>query len=195
MLSAAHAIHLHLVGPLNPLVVTSTAAFLVLALLGLLLGWPRFRNSLAGWHRGTAWLALPLLLLAPVTGLLIAANVTFSGGGGAPAHMGNMGQPVALRDTVAAAGAQTDLSAMVWMRAMGPRTMMRYSHGTQFMGYFVMPQTLVPVPRNLPRAIHEGLWSVPGLLAVNLALSAVSILLWVTGLWLWLRRRSRRRAA
>ena len=189
---AAHNVHINLIGPLNPLVIASTAGFLVLATLGLLLGWPRFRNSLSGWHRGTAWLALPLLLLAPVTGLLISANITFGGGGSAPMHMGQMAQPMSLRETVLAAGAQTDLSGMVWMRAMGPRTMMRYTHGPQFQGYFVTAQSLVPVPRNLPRAIHEGLMSVPGLLVVNLALSLASMLLWVTGLWLWLSRRRRR---
>ena len=128
----------------------------------------------------------------PVTGLLMVFCVTF-GGDDTPRAMGQQAQPMTVHDTVLAAGASRDLSGMVWMRAMGPRTMLRHTDGTQFQGLFVTADGIVPVPRNIPRAIHKGIWSVRGLLVVNLLISGVSAALWVTGLWLWLRRCNRRR--
>ena len=45
------------------LVIASTAAMLVLALLGVLMGWPRIANTLQGWHKAMAWGLLPLTVL------------------------------------------------------------------------------------------------------------------------------------
>ena len=80
---------------------------------------------------------------------------------------------------------------MVWVRQMGPRHMLRYTENGRFQGYFVVSQSVVPVPRNLPRAIHEGLWSVPLGLVANVAASLVIFAGMVTGLLLWLKRRAR----
>ena len=60
------------------LVVASTVAMLVLALLGVLMGLPRIANTLTGWHKATAWGLLPLIVLSPLTGLFLAWGVTFA---------------------------------------------------------------------------------------------------------------------
>src|SRR5262249_35563041 len=49
--------------------VAPTYAALALGKLGIPMGWPRLRNTLAGWHKGTAWFLLPLVILSPLTGL------------------------------------------------------------------------------------------------------------------------------
>lgn len=59
------------------LVTSSTIAMVSLMVLGLLMGLPRLRNSLSGWHKGTAWFTLPLILLSPLTGLCMAFGLTF----------------------------------------------------------------------------------------------------------------------
>ncbi|MFX8715870.1 hypothetical protein ABTM38_19570, partial [Acinetobacter baumannii] len=61
------------------LVTSSTVAMVALMVLGILMGWPRLRNTLSGWHKGTAWFALPLILLSPLTGLCMAFGLTFQG--------------------------------------------------------------------------------------------------------------------
>lgn len=185
----ARALHTKLLYDLKPLVVAATVVLIVLALLGVAMGWPRFENTLSGWHMTAAWIGLPLILLTSVTGLLIAFGVMFGGGGGAPKSIGMRKPGMSMAAVVEAAGRSRDMSGMVWIRAMGPRHMMRYTENGHFRGYFVVSQGVVPVPRNWPRSIHEGLWSVPLGFAMNLAVSLSAILAIVTGLLLWLRRR------
>ncbi|MEZ5817177.1 MAG: PepSY-associated TM helix domain-containing protein [Hyphomicrobiaceae bacterium] len=188
---AARKLHVALVYDLRWLVTASTIALVMLALLGVLMGWPRLANTLSGWHKGVMWIGLPLVLLAPATGLLMTFGVTFGGGGAAPRSIGMPQAAMSIRDVVEAAGKSRDLSGMVWIRRMGARHMLRYTENGRFQGYFVVPQSVVPVPRNLPRAIHEGLWSVPLGLVVNVAASLVIVAGMATGLMLWLRRRRR----
>ena len=60
-----------------PLVISSTIAMVVVMCLGILMGLPKLRNSLSGWHKGTAWFTLPLIVLSPLTGLCLAFGWTF----------------------------------------------------------------------------------------------------------------------
>jgi len=53
----------------------ATYVMVALIVIGLLLGWPTLRNTLMGWHAGLAWLALPLVLLTPVTALLMILHL------------------------------------------------------------------------------------------------------------------------
>lgn len=191
ILRIARRLHVALLVDLHWLVIASTASMIGLALLGVLMGWPRLANSLSGWHKGLTWIGLPLILLPAVTGLLMVAGVTLGGGGSAPRTLGASPSPMRLGDVVASAGRSRDLSGMVWIRTMGPRHMMRYTEEGRFQGYFVVPQSIVPVPRNWPRSIHEGLWSVPLGLFVNVMSSVVTGASLVTGVLLWWRRRSR----
>ena len=77
-LGTMRGVHEHLVFDLGWLVSASSAAMLVLALLGVLMGWPRLRNTLSGWHKGVAWVLLPLVVLSPLTGLFLAYGVSFT---------------------------------------------------------------------------------------------------------------------
>jgi uncharacterized iron-regulated membrane protein len=52
---------------------------------------------------------------------------------------------------------------------------------------------LLPAARNWPRLIHEGNWSRTIAATINVVISAALILLLSTGLWMWARRKFRRR--
>lgn len=169
------------------LVIASTAAMLAIALLGTLMGWPRFANTLSGWHKGIAWTLLPLIVLSPLTGLLMAAGVTFA------QFPPVQGAPVPLAQAVQIVGRDHDLSSLLWIRPQGGRLLARLAEGGEYRLYAVTPEGTTPLPRNWPRLWHEGnfagAWSAAMNLIVSLAISG----LLMTGAWIWLRRQLRRR--
>jgi len=174
------------------LVIASTAAMLVIVLLGVLMGWPRFANTLAGWHKAMAWGFLPLIVLSALTGLLMAAGITFTTL--PPAAPGTQGAPLKLPDAVRIVGQDHDLSSLVWMRPQGGRMLARLAEDGEYRLYEVTPVGATALPRNWPRLWHEGNFAGAWSALMNILISFAMIGLLVTGLWVWLRRRMRVRA-
>ncbi len=171
------------------LVIASTVAMLALISLGVLMGWPRFANTLSGWHKGMAWGLLPLIVLSPLTGLLLAARITLTG----PPAPAAAGAPMTLSDAVRSVGRDHDLSSLVWLRPMGGQVLARLVEGGEFAVYAVTRDGSIATPRNWPRLWHEGNFAGAWSALMNLVASFAMIGLLVTGLWLWLRRQLRRR--
>jgi hypothetical protein len=163
---------------------------LVLAVLGVLMGWPRFSNSLSGWHKAMAWGLLPLIVLSPLTGLLMAAGVTFTN---QPAATGGRTAPMPLIEAVRVIGKDHDLSRLVWLRPLGGRLVARLVEDGEFATYVVTREGSAAMPRNWPRLWHEGnfagMWSA----LMNVVISVAMLGLLGTGTWIWLRRQRRRR--
>lgn len=174
------------------LVTASTIAMLVLIALGLLMGWPRLRNTLAGWHKGTGWFLLPLLILSPLTGLFLAFGVTFT----SPLPSPPAGAaPVALAEAVRIVAAAHDLARVTWIRPLGGPLMARLNDDGEMRVFSVTRSGLTPAARNWPRLLHEGNWSHILAPTINVAISFALVLLLTTGLWIWARRTFRRRPA
>ncbi|MFO0987945.1 MAG: PepSY-associated TM helix domain-containing protein [Alphaproteobacteria bacterium] len=172
------------------LVVASTVVMLALVVLGALMGWPRIRNTLGGWHKAMGWGLLPLMVLSPLTGIFIAAGVTFTG----PPPAAAPGPAPRLAEAVRVLGAQHDLSGLVWLRPQGGRLLARLIVDGEYRVYAVTKDGAVPTPRNWPRLWHEGNFA--GWAAwMNAILSVAMIGLLVTGPWIWLRRKLRHRAS
>jgi uncharacterized iron-regulated membrane protein len=192
LLGTARRTHEHLLLDLGWAVVASTMAMLALALFGVLMGWPRIRNTLAGWHKAMAWGLLPLVVLSPLTGLFLVYGVTFSGA--PPAAARPQGPPPTLREAVDIAGRSHDLSALVWLRPLGGRMALRVVEEGEYRLYAVTRAGTVALPRNWPRLWHEGnfagIWSS----LMNLVVSVAMLGLLGTGVWMWLRRRLRVRS-
>jgi uncharacterized iron-regulated membrane protein len=174
------------------LVIGSTAAMLVLAVLGVLMGWPRFANTLSGWHKAMAWGLLPFIVLSPLTGLFLAAGVTFAGPPSATAL--SQGGPLRLGDAVHIVGERHDLSALVWMRPQGGRLLVRLVEGGEYAVHAVTREGTSRMPRNWPRIWHEGNFAGAWSALMNVITSIAMMGLLVTGPWIWLRRRLRRHA-
>lgn len=187
-LGLMRGVHERLVFDLGWLVSASSAAMLALALVGVLMGWPRLRNSLSGWHKGIAWGLLPLIVLSPLTGLFLAYGVTFAG----PMRAGPP-QMLPLKEAVAVVGAQHDLSSLVWLRPQGQRMMARLAEDGEYRVYAVTPAGLVAQQRNWPRLWHEGNFAGQWSALMNLVLSVAMLTLLVTGVWIWARRKLRKR--
>jgi len=170
------------------LVVSSTIAMVVIMSLGILMGLPRLRNSVSGWHKGTAWFTLPLILLSPLTGLCLALGLTFQS---APVP-GGAGRPLALSDAIGVVAKSHDLAQVTSIGTRGGRVMARLFEGGELRAFAVNPDGLVELPRNWPRLIHEGNWSAMIAGPLNVITSIALLALLSTGLWLWARRKLRR---
>lgn len=175
------------------LVIASTAAMLVVVLLGVFMGWPRLANTLSGWHKGMAWGLLPLIVLSPLTGLFIAANVSFTSPP-PPAAAAGAAAPPTLAEAVRIAGERHDLSGLVWLRPQGNRLLLRLVEGGEYAVHAITREGTTAMPRNWPRLWHEGNFAGAWSALMNVAASLAMLGLLVTGPWLWLRRRLRRRA-
>lgn len=182
----ARRTHEHLLG-YGWLVITSTIAMTVLMTIGILMGLPRLRNSLAGWHKGAAWFTLPLLLLSPLTALCMAAGLTFSSGP-PPARM-----TIKLTDAVQQIAQSHDVSHLAMIANRGGRMMARIYENGELRAYTFTPEGVSALPRNWPRLLHEGNWSTWLSGTLNVITSVVLLGLLITGVWLWTRRKLRRR--
>lgn len=170
------------------LVTSATVAMLALMVLGILMGLPRLRNTLSGWHKGTAWFALPLILLSPLTGLCMAFGLTFQS---SPAPAG-AGRPLPLPDAVRMVAASRDLSRTISIGARGGRVMARIYEDGELRAYAVTASGVTPLPRNWPRLIHEGNWSALIASPLNAVTSIALLTLLSTGLLIWARRKLRK---
>lgn len=182
-------LHETLLLDLKWLVDASTTAMLVSMALGLLMGWPFFRNTLGGWHRMVAWATLPLLILSPLTGLAIAYGINFTGPMPRPE-----GPAPTLAEAVQIVGAKHDLASVYWIRPMGGALRARIYDGREAKVFTVTKSGLVAGAQSWPRAIHEGNWAGIWSGLVNVITSFALIGLMITGLWIWARRTLRMRA-
>lgn len=190
--STSRRLHETFLYDLRWLVTASTIAMLIMMALGVLMGWPRLRNSLAGWHKGTGWFLLPLLVLSPLTGLFLAFGVTFASPLARPA---SGTATIALAEAVRIVAATYDLGQVSWIRPLGGTLAARLNDGGEMRVFNITRNGLTPASRNWPRLLHEGNWSRNVAPAINVVISAALVLLLTTGLWIWARRKLRPRPA
>ena len=190
-MSWARPVHEHFVFDLEritgiPIVLVSTIGMVSAMVIGVLMGLPRIRNTIAGWHKATAWFLLPLLVLSPLTGVFMALRITFND---SPARS----QPAPILDAVRMVAQKHDLSGLQTIRSRGGRQMAMVIDGHSHFAYIVAKGGLKPAPANWPRTFHQGdffgIWGG----VMNIMLSFAFILLMTTGVWLWARRQITRR--
>ncbi len=97
------------------------------------MGWPRLRNTLSGWHEGFGWGILPLVILSPLTGLLLALGVTLTPV--SPAPPAAFGPPLTLIEAVRVLGRDHDLSGLTWIRPMGRNLVARLLEDGEMRSY------------------------------------------------------------
>lgn len=192
LFSTSRQLHETFLLQLGWLVTASTIAMLVLIAIGVFMGWPRLRNTLAGWHKGTGWFLLPLLVLSPLTGLFLAFGVTLT----SPLPKAPAGAPpIAMAEAVRIVAAAHDLARVTWIRPLGGPLMARLDDGGEMRVFNITRNGLVATSRNWPRLLHEGNWSHTIAPIINVVISLALVLLLTTGLWIWARRTFRRRPA
>lgn len=188
LFSTSRRIHEALLLDLGWLVSLSTFALVAIIALGVLMGLPMLRNNLSGWHKATAWFALPLLILSPVTGLLLAFGVSF-----APLPQTTGAVALSLPESVEVVTAKFSASQIVWIRTMRGNQMTRIADDGELRVFQTTKSGLIPAQRNWPRLLHEGTWSRLPAFVLNIVKSFALAALLFTGVWIWLRKRKRRR--
>lgn len=186
----ARQLHEKLLLDLGWLVTASTIALLLMMIPGLLLGLPKLRNTVGGWHRIAGWAVLPLLVGSPLTGLALAFGITFA----APAPRTPGAMP-AMMDTLRAVAERHDLDGLDFVRPAGSARLVRVLDGSgTAIAYRMTAEGLQPAASNWPRILHEGNWG--GLLGsvANIVAAVVLSGLLGTGLWIWAKRSLAKRA-
>ncbi|MGJ4929418.1 PepSY domain-containing protein [Bradyrhizobium sp. HKCCYLS2038] len=180
----ARMTHEHLIG-IEGLTTISTIGMIVIMIIGILMGLPKLRNTLSGWHKGAAWFMLPLILLSPLTGVLLDPSNSFFAAPPAAAKR------ISLPEAVSIVAKDHDLATVNMIGSRGGRMMARIIEGDELRAYAVTADGLSALPRNWVRLLHEGNWSLIGS-AANVLISVVLLTLLVTGVLIWTRRRLRR---
>jgi uncharacterized iron-regulated membrane protein len=182
----ARRLHETLLLDMGWLVTASTYAMLGIAALGLLMGLPRLRNTLGGWHNLAAWGVLPLVVISPLTGLALVYGVTF-----VTPPSGPRPAPVTVKEAVEWIADRHDLANLTSLRPRGGHMTARVHTADGLTGYQVTKDGLTQSARNWPRAIHEGNWSKTLAPVLNIVVSIIFVGLWTTGLIIWARRNIR----
>jgi uncharacterized iron-regulated membrane protein len=191
LFSSSRRLHEHFLFNLGWVVTASTYAMIALAALGVLMGWPRLRNTVSGWHKGIAWFLLPLIMVSLVSGLGVAHGITFAS---APANIpvAPRAPPVPLIEAVRMISAQTDPSNLLSLGTRGGRQLARIVENGEVRAYQVTREGLQAGSRNWPRLLHEGNWLGIWSGLANAVTSLAMLGLLGTGLVIWARRKFRR---
>ena len=171
-------------------VTISTIAMLFLVVIGLVMGTRPLRNTVSGWHTASAWGTLPLILIAPLTGLAMVYKVTFSG---PEPLVAADATPRSIIEAVRIVARERDLATLLSLRLRKNGIEARFIEDGEYRNYAVSTAGLVDKPRNWPKLLHEGNWAGVWSASANAATSLVLMLLLSTGLLMWARRRLRRR--
>jgi sulfite reductase (NADPH) flavoprotein alpha-component len=90
--------------------------------------------------------------------------------------------------------AKHDLADVMWIRPQGPNLAARLYEGGSAKVFAVTKAGLVGGPTNWPRLLHEGTWAGKWSGIFNFVTSLALVLLTVTGITIWARRKWRRAA-
>ena len=171
------------------LVEIAAFAMVFIILSGLFFGLPRLRNTLAGWHLGLGWLGLPLMLVTPLTGVLMALHL------GMPSlpRFEAADHALPLARSIEIAAQQADLSKLTMARGFRRgATLLSVQTSAGSALHLVSGTGKLSTSTEGPgwvRMLHEGSWAGAWSGLVNL-LSALGLIgLLGTGVWAWWQRR------
>ena len=161
-------------------------AMVAILMIGLVFGLPRLRNTVKGWHSGLSWLALPLVVLAPVTGLLMTLHV-----GLPPAPPLEAGAPIPLAWAIEAVAAQGDDRIIVARRFKAGGALVKTASASGEGSHLVQSDGRVVLSRgpSWVQELHAGTWAGAWSGALNLLSALVLMGITGTGLYGWLRRQ------
>ena len=185
LFSIAKRFHKGLLLGLDVLGKFAAYAMLLIVVTGPFLAWPRFRNTLLGWHLSAGWILLPLVLLPPATAVVMTLHV------GHPAYLPPSPRPISLARGIERAAIAVDLSGFKAARSFRHGGVLITTKGASGGdGYYLSTSegvisTIGPSPVH---AVHEGTWAGTRSGALNLASALALLGLVATGVLSWAQR-------
>lgn len=162
------------------------------ALAGMLLvgAWllrPRFKRTLMDTHNTLGWLALPLWLVLPVTGVMMCLHL------GAP-NFGTLETiQYPLEQVIESVGAQGQLGQLASIESIKGRYQMVKLAGETYQLNEQMQLQAVSFNRYWAKELHEGTWAGAFSGGLNLVGSLGLMVLTGTGVYSWWRRQRQSR--
>ena len=161
-------------------------AMLLIVVTGPFLAWPRFRNTLLGWHLFAGWVLLPLVLLPPATAVLMTLHV------GHPAYLPPSPRPISLARGIERAAAAVDLSGFGTARSFRHGSVLITTKGASGGDryYLSTSEGVISTDGSGPvHAVHDGTWAGTWSgRALNLASALALLGLVATGVVSWAQR-------
>ncbi len=184
-------LHKKLLLGLGSVVEFASWVMLGIVLVGPLLAWLRFRNTLIGWHTAVGWCLLPLAVMSPLTGILMTLHV-----GESATPLPRAARPVSVVEALTIAAPQVDLGNLVEAHRFRGGTVMLRVRAEPLDLYVVTEESVVRLVDGPPliKRIHEGTWGGPWSGLLNLVAALALALLAVTGPVSWFARWRRNRA-
>lgn len=186
----AESLHKNLLVGLGLLVEIAAWAMLAIVVVGPFLTWLHFRNTLIGWHMAIGWCLLPLVVLAPLTGVLMTLHV-----GQSATPLPRAARPVSVAEALTIAAPKIDLSTLTTARRFRAGTVLVETAGAT-PATFVVTDTAAVRLEGGPgwvKEVHEGTWAGAWSGLLNFVVSLALLALTVTGAWSWIARRRRDR--
>ncbi len=153
----AKKIHEGLALDADALMELAAYAMLALALAGPLMTRPWWRNLPMGWHVAAGWALWPLLVLAPLTGLMMAWHV-----GQTPHPIDSSSPPPSIVRAIEAASQDKTFAVenLVEARPHKKGGLMLVARGaTEQRAVVDGSGRFFPLALPLPKAVHEGTWA------------------------------------
>jgi sulfite reductase (NADPH) flavoprotein alpha-component len=183
-----HDLHETLLLGAKPVVECAAWAMLLPVLAGPLLGWPRLRNTMAGWHAGVGWALFPLVLLPPATEALRTLDI----GGVQLTEPAQSDPPITWASAIAKV-ARIDGPARIEAarRLPGGGIAVTTGEGADRRILIVTSQgvTVAGAGRNWAKDLHDGIWAPPWSGWVSLVSASAMLGLLGTGTLALVRRQ------
>ncbi|MBP6563926.1 MAG: PepSY domain-containing protein [Neisseriaceae bacterium] len=173
------------------LVEWSTYAMAAMLIVGLFLLRPRFKKALVDVHNTAGWLALPLWLLLPITGIMMCLHL------GAPDFKTLAATSAPLTEVIEAVAQQQSLTSLASVDTVkGRYQIVKLVPEGQTLSYQLDEQAQlnpVAMDRYWAKELHEGTWagSFSGWLNLVVALGLLGLT--GTGVYSWYRRQRQSR--
>lgn len=179
--------HKNLLIGAGSVILYATYAMLAIVLIGPFLSWLRFRKTVIGWHLAAGWVALPLLVMTPLTGILMSMHIDT----GAPLSLQPASPPVSFMQGIETVSQTPDVRSVTSARRFKSGSVMIAVVTDNGPATYVVDGSgaaLALEGPGLVKSLHEGTWAGAWSGILNVVISIVLTLLTVTGFLSWFRR-------
>ncbi|MEN3929822.1 PepSY domain-containing protein [Microvirga sp. W0021] len=179
--------HKNLLIGAGSIVLYATFAMLAIVLIGPFLSWLRMSNTVLGWHITAGWLALPLFIMLPLTGILMTYHIDI----GKPLILPQSGPRAAFVQSIDTVSQTEGFKSVISARRFKAGSVMLETVTDKGQATYIVGKGLAVQKFEGPglfKSLHEGTWAGAWSGILNFLIAVAMSLLTVTGFISWFRR-------